>query len=113
MKKFVLASVFVPVFVLAGLAISTAPIALAQAPPDQISIKDPAEFNAYQNAITQADPKATASASESFLQNYPQSIVKKTVLDGLVVAYSTYDPAKTVDAAQRLLQIDPNNLKAI
>jgi hypothetical protein len=115
MKKFLLASVFASVsasgFLLAGLSVATAPALLAQG-SDQITIKDPAEFNAYQNAITQTDPKAKASASEAFLTQYPQSIVKKAVLDGLVDAYATYDPAKAVDAAKRLLQLDPNNLKA-
>jgi len=110
MKKLFVASAFV----LAGLSLMSAPTILAQAPPaDQITIKDPAEYNAYNNAVTQTDPKAKASASESFLQTYPQSIVKKTVLDGLIDAYATYDQAKTVDAAQRMLQVDPNHLKAI
>jgi hypothetical protein len=117
MKKFVLASKlvtrFAPAFVLAGLCLAAAPTLLAQTPSDQITIKDPAEFNAYQNAITQTDPKAKASASESFLQTYPQSVVKKAVLDGLIEAYSSFDPAKTVDAATRMLQLDPNNLKAM
>jgi len=110
MKKLFVASVFA----LAGLSLITAPIVLAQAPPaDQITIKDPAEYNAYNNCVTQTDAKAKGSACESFLQTYPQSIVKKAVLNGLVDAYATYDQAKTVDAATRLLQIDPNNLKAI
>jgi hypothetical protein len=117
MKKFYLASVLASMSAVAGLSLATAPALLAQAPAgaasDQITIKDPAEFNAYQNAITQTDPKAKASASESFLQSYPQSIVKKAVLDGLVDAYATFDQAKTVDAATRLLQLDPNNLKAM
>jgi len=118
MKKLSLASKmmfrFAPVVVLAGLSLSSAHILLSQATPsDQITIKDQAEFNAYQNAITQTDPKAKASASESFLSSYPQSVVKKTVLDGLVDAYSAFDQAKTVDAATRLLQLDPNNLKAM
>ena len=118
MKKLSLASKlmfrFAPVVVLAGLCVSSAHVLLAQAAPsDQITIKDPAEFNAYQNAITQTDAKAKASASESFLSSYPQSVVKKTVLDGLVDAYATFDQAKTVDAATRLLQLDPNNLKAM
>jgi len=117
MKKLSLASKlifsFAPVVVLASLCLSSAHVLLAQAPSDQITIKDPAEFNAYQNAITQTDPKAKASASESFLTAYPQSVVKKTVLDGLVDAYATYDQAKTVDAATRLLQLDPNNLKSM
>ena len=121
MKKFYLASVIAsaPVFLLAALCVSSAPIAIAQAaapaaaPSDQITIKDPAEFNAYQNATTQTDPKAKASASETFLTTYPNSVVKKAVLDGLVDAYATFDQAKTIDAAKRMLQIDPNNLKAL
>jgi hypothetical protein len=122
MKKFHLASVFASVSasVLVGLSLTTAPAVLAQNPApgssDQITIKDPAEFNAYQNAITQTNPQAKASASEAFLTQYPQSIVKKAVLDGLVDAYAgsnPADPAKTVDAAKRLLQVDPNNLKAM
>jgi hypothetical protein len=121
MKKFHFASVFASVSasVLVGLSLTTTPAILAQSPAagssDQITIKDPAEFNAYQNAITQTNPQAKASASEAFLTQYPQSIVKKAVLDGLVVAYAAAnppDPTKTVDAAKRLLQVDPNNLKA-
>jgi len=110
MKKFLLASVLAPAVVFSGLSILTSSTLLAQ---DQITIKDPAEFNAYNSAITQTDPKAKASMSESFLQSYPQSIVKKSVLDGLVDAYSSFDPAKTVDAATRMLQLDPNNLKSM
>jgi hypothetical protein len=115
MKKFYLASVLASMSAVAGLCLAAAPALLAQAsaPSSDITIKDPAEFNAYQNAYTQTDPKAKAAASESFLQSYPQSIVKKSVLDGLVDAYATFDQAKTVDAAKRLLQLDPNNLKAM
>ena len=109
MKKFVLASVFA----LVSMSLSAAPTLLAQGSSDQITIKDPAEFNSYQNAITQTDAHAKASASETFLSTYPQSVVKKSVLDGLVDAYASFDPAKAVDAATRLLQLDPNNLKAI
>jgi hypothetical protein len=114
MKKVFLASVFASMSVVAGMSLATAPALLAQAPAsDSISVKDPAEFNAYQNAITQTTPQAKASASEAFLTSYPQSALKKAVLDGLVDAYSAFDPAKTIDAAQRLLQLDPNNLKAM
>jgi hypothetical protein len=110
MKKFVLA----PVILLAGLSLSAAPtLVYAQAAADTITIKDPAELNAYNNISTQTDAKAKASASESFLQTYPQSVLKKSVLDGLVDSYSTFDQAKTVDAAQRMLQLDPNNLKSM
>jgi hypothetical protein len=35
------------------------------------------------------------------------------VLEQLMLAYSAFDPAKTLDAADRLLQVDPNNLRAL
>lgn len=123
MKKVFLASLFAsvtaPVLMGAGLCAVTAPAASAQAAQaDQssaVSIKDPAEFNAYQNVRTQTSPAAKASAGEAFLTQYPQSVLKKSVLDELVDAYAQIpnSPDKTIDAAQRLLQVDPNNLKAM
>lgn len=97
---------------LASISLVIAPTLLAQ---DSITIKDPAEFNAYQNATTQSDPTAKAGYMENFLQSYPQSVVKKAVLDSLVDIYyrDLKDPDKTVSAAGRLLQVDSNNLKAI
>jgi hypothetical protein len=109
MKKLVLASAMA----LAGMSLVSTPALHAQ-DPGQITIQDPAEFNAYQNAITQTDPTQKAAALEGFLQTYPQSVVKKAVLDQLIDSYyQSNQPAKTIDAAGRLLQVDPNNMKAI
>ncbi len=72
-----------------------------------------AEANAYNNAITQTDPKAKAAALEAYLTQYPQSAVKESVLQQLTQAYSQFDPAKSLDAADRLLQVNPNNLAAL
>jgi tetratricopeptide (TPR) repeat protein len=80
----------------------------------QITIKDPAEFNAYQNAIGQAAGTPRATAIESFLTQYPQSVVKAEMLTQLMSSYQQAGNLdKTVDAANRLLQIDPNNLRAL
>jgi hypothetical protein len=88
--------------------------AQGQSGSDQITIQNPAEFNAYQQASTQPDPSAKAAALESFLQTYPQSVVKKAVLDDLITTYQQLNqPDKAVSAASRLLQVDPNNMKAI
>lgn len=107
MKKLVFA--FVLAFVC--LSLIPAPRLIAQ---DSITIKDPAEYNAYQMATTQNDPKAKASALEGFLTAYPQSVVKKAVLDMLVDTYQQLgDADKALGAASRLLQVDPNNMKAI
>jgi len=107
MKKLVLASVMA----LASLSLIFAPMLRAQ---DSITIKDPAEFNSYQTASQQSDPTAKASALESFLETYPQSVVRAAVLDQLIDTYQGLgDADKTLSAASRLLQTDPNNLKAI
>src|ERR1700692_898801 len=110
MKKFVFASAMA----LASLSLVPAPTLHAQDQPGTIQIKDPAEYNAYQMATTQSDPKAKAAALEDFLTKYPQSVVKKAVLDLLIDTYQqTGDMDKTVSAASRMLQLDPANLKAI
>jgi hypothetical protein len=112
MKKLVFASAMALAFV----CLAYAPQVPAQAPAqDSGQVSLPADqYNAYQNATTQTDPAARAAALESFLTTYPQTPVKKTVLDQLIDAYQqAKNPVKAHDAANRLLQIDPNNLKAI
>jgi hypothetical protein len=107
MKKLVFASVLA----LASVSLVSAPMLRAQ---DSIVIKDPAEFNTYQMATSQADPKTKAMALESFLTAYPQSVVKNSVLDSLIDTYQgLQDADKTLSAASRLLQVDPGNMKAI
>jgi tetratricopeptide (TPR) repeat protein len=109
MKKLVFASLVA----LVSVGFVASPSLRAQ-DPGQITIADPAEYNAYQMFSTQTDPKAKAAAGESFLEKYPQSKVKPAVLDSLLDAYqATGDAAKVLDAANKLLQVDPNNLKAI
>jgi hypothetical protein len=109
MKKFVFASMLA----LASMTLVTAPKLQAQ-DSGQITIKDPAEFNAYQMFSTQTDPKQKIASGESFLKTYPQSVVKNAVLNDLVDAYqATGDADGTLSASSRLLQVDPNNLKAI
>jgi tetratricopeptide (TPR) repeat protein len=112
MKKVVFASMLVA----ASMVSAAAPAVFAQdgTQSSQITIKDPAEYNAYTNAIGQSTPAAKAAAIESFLQQYPNSVVKQEMLEQLVGAYqATGDTAKTYDAAKRLLQVDPTNLRAL
>ena len=106
MKKLVFASVMA----LASIGLMTAPALRAQ----DITIKDPAEFNAYQMATTQNDPKAKAAALEGFLTQYPQSVVKKAVLVLLLETYQGLgDADHIVGTATRVLQVDPNNFEAL
>ena len=109
MKKFVFASVMA----FASLSLVPAHTLRAQ-DSSTIQIKDPAEFNAYQMATTQSDPKAKAAAEEDFLTKYPQSVAKKTILADLLHTYQQLgDADHTLSAATRVLQGDPNNLEAI
>ena len=98
MKKLVLASVMA----LASLSLVFAPMLRAQ---DSITIKDPAEFNSYQTASQQSDPTAKAAALESFLETYPQSVVKTAVLDQLIDTYQGLgDADKTLSAAKMCIR---------
>jgi tetratricopeptide (TPR) repeat protein len=113
MKKVVLASVLA----VATGTLCSMPAALAQdqgSQPNQITIKDPAEYNAYSNAIGQSSPAAKSSAIEAFLTQYPQTVVKAEVLQELMGAYQAQNNTdKMLDAATRLLQVDPTNLRAL
>src|SRR5438270_6745592 len=124
MKKVVLAS-----FLACAVSASGLPsLAIAQAapapPPAQPGAPAPggagkvtmsdAEYSAYNNAMTQTNPQAKAAAIEAYLQAYPNSSVK---LDTMLTLMQTYaqmnDTAKALDAADRVLQLDPTNLRAL
>jgi tetratricopeptide (TPR) repeat protein len=114
MKKLVFASAMA----LASVSLVSLPALRAQGQgqenSNQLTIQNPAEFNAYQQAITQTDPTAKAAALESFLQSYPQTIVKSAVLEELMYSYQQLNEGdKALSAASRLLQVDPKNMKAI
>lgn len=80
----------------------------------QITIKNPAEYNAYQNAMSQSSPAAKAAAIEQFLKQYPNSVVKKEMLEQLVTSYrAAGNTPKTVEAAKRLLEVEPENIRAL
>jgi hypothetical protein len=109
MKKSVLASLLALATIFPG---SVSMVYAQAAQSGQITIKDPAEYNAYTNAIGQSTPAAKAAAIEAFLTQYPNSVVKTDLLEQLMVAYQG-DPVKMLDAADRLLAVDPGNLRAL
>jgi hypothetical protein len=116
MKKVVLASLLACAAIASGLpsVFAQQPVNLGTQPSGQIQM--PAdEFAVYNNAVTQTDPKAQAAAYEAYLTQFPQSSVKVSVLEILVTLYGNKigDSAKTLDAADRLLQVDPNNITAL
>ncbi len=77
-------------------------------------IKDPAEYNAYVNAYQQQNPVMKAQALEAYLQTYPNSVMKEDALELMMVAYQqANDAQKALDAAARVLQVNPNNIRAL
>ena len=96
-----------------GAVALTAPAALAQAAQKK-EIKDQAEYNAYVAAIQQTDVNAKISGLEAFASQYPNSVVREDGMETLLAAYQqTNNGAKVEDVAQRLLVINPSNIKAL
>src|SRR5215831_4077107 len=84
------------------------------APQQKKEIKDPAEYNAYVGAVQQQDPAAKISGLEAFVTQYPNSVMKEDALQLLMGTYQqSNNQAKAIDAAQRLLQANPNNMRAL
>jgi hypothetical protein len=77
-------------------------------------IKDQAEYNTYVNALGQANPGTKAQTLEQFLLQYPNTVVKDDALEALMGAYQQANDAnKMQDAANRLLQVNPNAVRAL
>jgi tetratricopeptide (TPR) repeat protein len=88
--------------------------AQGQTAPTGPTIKDPAEYNAYVTALNQSDPATKAQALETFLQQYPNSVVKVSALELLMATYQQLgNSQKVLESANRVLQADPNNLRAL
>lgn len=112
MKKVVLTSLLA-----ATVAAPFASVTFAQQTAGGIQMSQE-EYKAYNDANTMgctdaASCSAKAAAFESYLKAYPNSAVKVDVLSQILYADSQSDPAKAIDAADRLLQADPTNLRAL
>jgi tetratricopeptide (TPR) repeat protein len=109
MKKVVLASLLA----LAG-AVPFASLAYSQQPAAGGIQMSQEEYAAYNKANTETTAAGKAAAFEAYLKTYPNSAVKVDVLNQILFADSqTGDQAATLNAADRLLAIDPNNLRAL
>ena len=113
MKQVVLATLLA-----AAGAVSLTPFVMAQdaapaAPAGQVTLSQE-EYNAYQAGVTATTPAAKSAAFEAYLKQYPNSTLKVEALNAILFADSQMgDKAKTLDAAARLLAVDPTNLRAI
>ncbi len=109
MKKVALASLLA-----LATAVSSASLAFAQQPAAGGIQMSQDEYAAYNNANTQTTAAAKAAAFEAYLKAYPNSAVKADVLNQILFADSqTGDQAATLNAADRLLAVDPNNVRAL
>src|SRR5262249_49003960 len=86
----------------------------ANVPTSQKVIKDPAEYNAYITALNTQDPAARGAAMEAFVKQYPQSVVLTDALEQAMAAYQQAgNSAKVEELAKRILQLQPNNIRAL
>lgn len=77
-------------------------------------IADPGEYNAYIAAINLQDPGQRAAALESFLQQYPGTVVKSDALEQLLAAYNaSANQSMLQETAARVLADNPDNLRAL
>jgi hypothetical protein len=117
MKKIVLAMLLVAaVTAFAQTAAPAQPAAPAQAaaPAPKKEMKDPAEYNAYMGAEQQTDDAAKISGFEAFLKQFPSSSYKEDALELLMIAYQkTNNQPKMLDTADKILQVNPCNLRAL
>src|SRR6266403_3871651 len=83
-------------------------------PAPKKEMKDPAEYNAYVGAAGQTDAAAQISGFEAFLTQYPNSAYKEDALELLMAAYQkTGNQAKTLETAQKVLVVNPCNIRAL
>ncbi len=84
------------------------------APGGQKVIKDSTEYNAYIAALNTQDPTQKAAAMEAFVTQYPGSVVKVDALEQAMAAYQQAgDQAKLTSTANRILQLDAGNIRAL
>src|SRR5271156_5329490 len=114
MKKVVLASLLACAAIASGVASASAqqPVSLGSGPAACPPMADQ-EYAAYNNAAALKDQKAQAAAYEAYLTAFPQSCVKlPTLVILMTLYYQLGDGPHAIDAATRVLQLDPNNLRA-
>ncbi len=118
MKKYLI----VLLLVAAGIAAQEAPAGQQQPAPGTSAtsqqqkkvIQDPNEYNAYVAAVNATDPAQKAQLMESYLQTYPNSVMKEDGLELLLKTYQQLNNSAQIKAtAQRLLKVNPNNLTAL
>ncbi len=109
MKKVVLASLLA-----VACAVPLASLAYSQQPSSGGIQMSQDEYAAYNKANSETTAAGKVADFEAYLKAYPNSAVKVDVLNQILFANSQIgDQAATLNAADRLLALDPNNLRAL
>lgn len=75
---------------------------------------NPAEYKAYVSAVGTQDAARRAQALEIFLAWYPNSVLRMQAFEQAMAAWQAAgNPAKADAVAVRLLQVDPDNVRAL
>lgn len=78
------------------------------------SFQNPAEYNAYMAALNSRDAEKRATAMEVFVAWYPNSVMRIDAYEQAMAAWhAANQPAKADVIAGKLLQLDPDNVRAL
>lgn len=100
------------VLLCAGIGVDLVARAQSQALPPGMT--NPAEYKAYVSAVGTQDATRRAQAFETFIAWYPNSVLRTQAFEQAMAAWQAAgNPAKADAVAVRLLQIDPNNVRAL
>ena len=100
-------------------ALPATPVLAQDAAPDEAQQnvppkRNPAEDAEYANARKVADPARRAEALENFVKRYPNSEMKVEAWEWAMAAYQqTGNAAKAGDLAKRILEIQPQSVRAL
>jgi hypothetical protein len=76
--------------------------------------KDRAEYDAYDAMVQATDPKQKTQMADQYLVDYPETNFQKEVLELKLQAFQTSnDTANMTATAEEILEIDPNNIRAL
>ncbi len=91
-----------------------APLASPASAQQQKVIKDQAEYNAYVAALKIKAPAQKAAAMEAFAAKYPHSIVRIDAFEQAMAAWQAAgNRDKVAASAAQILQIEPDNVRAL
>lgn len=100
--------------VLSMLAVVQAQSSSASAPTSSKVIQNAAEYNAYMAALNTTEPVARAAAFDSFISQYPASVVKLEAFEQAMAAYQQAgNQAKVESTARAILGMNPSNIRAL